>query len=262
MSTLPLTIAANLAAIRQFCAAAGAFGGLAPRLLGQAVKDSEITPERLVVLVSEANRDANAEVRVRGDMIPPVDIKVAFVATGLRGTSLVLTYGSGRTFARLEYAIGAGASGGDVAAFSVGVYQCDDVSAPGINFASVLTSIETRRAAAEGFALPAPPAASDEDCVIERIPRVESDESFAARVLAATGVPLADIPAGDPRDVLGGQIVCRRGPDCVVTFGYATFQDRDAATLNGVGSEDGYEDGVGGIFVGPDAFRVCTTPAA
>lgn len=172
MSTSTLTIS-NLAEIRQFCAAAGAFGGLAPRFLGQSIHDSEITPERLMVMVREANDTAAHVCRERGDQVAPVEIEMAGVTFSLRSTALVLTYGSGRTFARLEYAIGAGASGGDVAAFSVGVYQCDDVLKPGVDFATVLDSISARRMAAMPFALPAPPAASDEDCVIERIPRAE-----------------------------------------------------------------------------------------
>jgi len=173
MTTSALTTASNLAAIRQFCAAAGAFGGLAPRFLGQSVFDSEITPERLQVLVRDANDTAAHISRERGDLVSPVEIEMGIATTGLRSASLVLTYGSGRTFARLEYAIGGGAEGGDVATFSIGVYQCDDVLKAGVDFASVLTSIEVRRAAAEGFALPAAPVASDDDCVIERIPRAE-----------------------------------------------------------------------------------------
>lgn len=51
---------------------------------------------------------------------------------------------------------------------------------------------------------------------------MESRKNFAARVLARTGMQLADIPAGKLEDLIGGHIMCRRGPVTVVGVGYPT----------------------------------------
>ena len=59
----------------------------------------------------------------------------------------------------------------------------------------------------------------------------ESRRSFARRVLEATGVALADIPLGEEGDLLGGQIICRRGSECVVTSGYPTEEDEDGTEI-------------------------------
>lgn len=54
---------------------------------------------------------------------------------------------------------------------------------------------------------------------------MESMISFDARVLEATGLRLADIPAGEPADLLGGSILCRRGDTVIVTSGYPDRED-------------------------------------
>lgn len=51
---------------------------------------------------------------------------------------------------------------------------------------------------------------------------METVKSFEDRVLARTGVALADIPVVEPEAMLEGQILCTRGGCLVVTVGYPT----------------------------------------
>lgn len=67
---------------------------------------------------------------------------------------------------------------------------------------------------------------------------MESDASFEARVLEATGLALGDIPRAEANDVLGGHIFVCRGNTYVVAVGYPDGQDEDGAH-----------------FWGPSAFR-------
>lgn len=48
----------------------------------------------------------------------------------------------------------------------------------------------------------------------------ETAEQFADRVFDATGIALNAIPDGVPEDMLAGQILCRRGPTAIVSYGY------------------------------------------
>lgn len=59
----------------------------------------------------------------------------------------------------------------------------------------------------------------------------ESKKNFEKRVYEATGVELSNIPAGEPDDILGGQILCRRGVTYVVTCGYPDYQDEDGLDI-------------------------------
>lgn len=83
----------------------------------------------------------------------------------------------------------------------------------------------------------------------------ETPESFAARVLAATGVQLADITVGEEQDILGGTIICRRGQEYVVTYSYPTFTGESYWAIPADSRPAGFEDGQGGAWVGGDAFR-------
>ena len=74
---------------------------------------------------------------------------------------------------------------------------------------------------------------------------IETLGSFENRVLQATGVALRDIPVGDERDVLSGQIFCRRQGTYVVTAGYPAGED---------------EDGVEFWPTTPSSFRVVEMP--
>lgn len=55
---------------------------------------------------------------------------------------------------------------------------------------------------------------------------METTASFAARVLAHTGLSIADIPDGEETDLLGGSIACTRGGTTVVLIEHA-HQDSD-----------------------------------
>lgn len=59
---------------------------------------------------------------------------------------------------------------------------------------------------------------------------MESEGDFEKRVLARTGVPLADIPAGRTEDLIGGHIFCRRGGLYVVGVGYPTQEPDGSET--------------------------------
>lgn len=53
----------------------------------------------------------------------------------------------------------------------------------------------------------------------------ETLTAFRARVQERTGFPFDAIPRGEAADLLGGQILCRRGALVVVTYGYPDERD-------------------------------------
>jgi hypothetical protein len=60
---------------------------------------------------------------------------------------------------------------------------------------------------------------------------MESHEGFKARVHMVTGIRYEEIPVGEPDDLLGGMIFCKRGMEYVVSFGYPDFQGEDGAPI-------------------------------
>jgi hypothetical protein len=62
---------------------------------------------------------------------------------------------------------------------------------------------------------------------------MESDASFEARVLEATGLALGDIPRGEANDLLGGCIFARREGTYVLAVGYPDGEDEDGAPVWG-----------------------------